>query len=94
MIWIKYNSKLGEITAEGHSSAAPIGQDIVCAAVSTAMDMIAVQLPWHRMELQQQEGFQRIRCRGVRARHIFSRGLSYLAAIAREYPDQVRVVRK
>lgn len=94
MIWIKYNSKLGELVAEGHSSAAPIGQDIVCAAVSTALDMIAMQLPWHRMELQQQDGFQRIRCRGRQAKRIFQRGLLLLEAIAGQYPDQIRVVRK
>ena len=94
MIWIKYDAKRGELVAEGHSSAAPIGQDIVCAAVSTAMDMITVMLPWHKMEMQQSDGYQVIRCKGGRARQGFSCGVSYLAAIAREYPDQVRVVRK
>ena len=94
MIWIRYNEKLGELVAEGHSSAAPVGQDIVCAAVSTTMDMIAVMLPWHKTELLQETGYQVIRCQGARARQVFGRGVSYLAAIASQYPDQIRVLRK
>lgn len=94
MIWIKYNRKRGELVAEGHSNAAPVGQDIVCAAVSTAMDMIAVMMPWHRMELRQSRGCQVIRAKGARARDVFERGVCMLEAIAGQYPDHVRVVRK
>lgn len=94
MIWIRYNRKLGELVAEGHSSCAPVGQDIVCAAVSTAMDMIAVMLPWYKMELLQRPGYQVIRAKGRQARAVFSRGMLLLEAIAAEYPDSIRVVRK
>lgn len=94
MIWIFYDREKGRLTAQGHSSAAPVGQDIVCAAVSAAMDMIVVMLPWDKVSLIQGDGYQEITCKGARGRKVFSRGVSYLAAIARKYPDQVQVKRK
>lgn len=93
MIVITYDRRRGTLTADGHSGAAPAGQDIVCAAVSTVMDLTAMMMPGRSLELECWTGFESLHARGIGCRRIFDRAVMYLETLAQIYPDNVKVVR-
>lgn len=91
----KQNSKIIEILAEGHAGYAKRGQDIVCAGVSALMDALGDALIEHseRSEVTETDGrsFLVVKEPTDTDRLIVDVFMAGLEAIARSYPEYVRV---
>ena len=79
----------------GHAGAAPLGEDVVCAAVSVLTQTLAMSLRVFELRgcrIRLRPGDARITCTvsGL-ADALFYQTILGLAQIARQYPEQVRL---
>lgn len=76
-----------EISAHGHAGYAPLGQDIVCAAVSSLLCTLAL---CDEVEAEQGEGTLRLSAEATEAVcYLFRAIAAGLAELAVQYPSHV-----
>lgn len=93
MIEIRIDEELGMIRAEGHAGYGKKGQDIICAAVSAVMDLMA-RAAMHKRDARvetEEDGAMAVWGFGFRYSCVLSAAREELEAIAEKYPDNVRV---
>ncbi|MBR6707750.1 MAG: ribosomal-processing cysteine protease Prp [Clostridia bacterium] len=93
MIEIRIDKDLGMIRAEGHAGHGKKGQDIVCAAVSAVMDMVA-RAAMHKKDARvetEEDGTMAVWGFGFRYSCVLSAAREELEAIAEKYPENVSV---
>lgn len=86
-------------TVQGHSGSAARGQDIVCAAVSSAVYLTAnslTEIMHKRVRIRQADGFLEVLvCDPGQDSETVLRGLElHLKSLSGEYPDYIRVIEK
>ncbi len=94
MIEIRIDEDLGMIRAEGHAGYGKQGEDIVCAAVSAVMDLMA-RAAMHKKDARvetEEDGTMAVWGFGFRYSCVLSAAKEELEAIAEKYPEHVRVV--
>lgn len=99
MIVIKcYDSIItGRITIQGHANYAPLGQDIVCASVSTLVQVMIAsieQMTQDKIEYSIQPGMVDIEFRDLseQAQFLISSFFIGVQMIADQYPNNVQIV--
>ena len=93
VIEIRIDKDLGMIRAEGHAGHGKKGQDIVCAAVSAVMDMVA-RAAMHKKDARvetEEDGTMAVWGFGFRYSCVLSAAREELEAIAEKYPENVSV---
>ena len=96
MIRAKFNIRKGSFTIEGHSGSAEAGQDIICAAVSSAAYMAVntiTEIIGENVEADVSDGYMKIVLSGNNeAASDILRGLElHISELADEYPDFIRI---
>lgn len=100
MIFVDFFAAQGALTgfsAHGHADAAPHGEDIVCAAVSSACLLTAntitevLHLP---AEAKMEDGFLQLQlCGDTAPAQVPLKGLKlHLSALAEQYPQSIQVL--
>ncbi len=97
MIRAKFNIRNGSFTIEGHSGSAESGQDIVCAAVSSAAYMTVntiTEILGEDVEASVTDGYMKIRlCGKNQAATDILRGLElHVSELAKDYPDFIKII--
>ncbi len=97
MIRAKFNIHKGSFTIEGHSGSAESGQDIVCAAVSSAAYMAVntiTEILGEDVEADVYDGYMKIRlCGSNDAAKDILRGLElHISELAKDYPDFIKII--
>lgn len=92
---IRHSKPFG-FTIKGHSGSAESGQDIVCAAVSSAAYMAVntvTEILGCDVDADVHDGYMKISLRGDSdaAKDIFSGLLLHLKELANDYPDFIRI---
>ena len=92
MIEIRIDEDLGMIRAEGHAGYGRKGEDIVCAAVSAVMDLMA-RAAMHKKDARvetEEDGTMAVWGFGFRYSCALSAAKEELEAIAEKYPENVK----
>ncbi len=97
MIRAKFNIRKDSFTIDGHSGSAESGQDIVCAAVSSAAYMAVntiTEILGEDVEADVRDGYMKIRLRGSnRAATDILRGLElHISELSKDYPDFIKII--
>ena len=97
MIRAKFNIRKGSFTIEGHSGSAESGQDIVCAAVSSAAYMAVntiTEILGEDVEADVDDGYMKIKlCGNSNAAKDILRGLKlHISELAKDYPDFIKII--
>ena len=97
MIRAKFNIRKGSFTIDGHSGSAESGQDIVCAAVSSAAYMTVntiTEILGEDVEADVSDGYMKIRlCSGNQAATDILRGLElHISELSKDYPDFIKII--
>ena len=84
------------LRAEGHAGAAACGQDVVCAAVSTAMEMLETNLLAFGCRCGGRRGaaLHEVDGKGYQAYKLMDATASFLRALAYQYPEYVSFTEK
>lgn len=97
VIWLRCvgDSRM-RMTASGHCGAARCGEDIVCAAVSTAMELLESNLLVFgcRYSGRRGTGLHEVEGRGYMAYKLMDTTASFLRALAGQYPENVNFEEK
>ena len=82
--------------AEGHAGAAACGQDVVCAAISTAMEMLETNLLAFGCRCGGRRGtaLHEVDGKGYQAYKLMDATASFLRALAYQYPEYVSFTEK
>ena len=94
MIRAEFNIRKGSFTIKGHSGSAESGQDIICAAVSSAAYMAVntiTEILGEKGEAKVKDGFLQFEASGKAARDIIMGLKLHLEGLSAEYPDYVTV---
>ena len=97
MIRAKFNIRKGSFTIDGHSGSAESGQDIVCAAVSSAAYMAVntiTEILGEDVEADVSDGYMKIKlCSGNQAATDILRGLElHVSELSKDYPDFIKII--
>ena len=97
MIRAKFNIRKDSFTIDGHSGSAESGQDIVCAAVSSAAYMAVntiTEILGEDVEADVSDGYMKIRlCSGNQAATDILRGLElHISELSKDYPDFIKII--
>ena len=97
MIRAKFNIRKGSFTIEGHSGSAEAGQDIICAAVSSAAYMAVntiTEILGEDVEADVSDGYMKIKlCSGNQAATDILRGLQlHIGELSKDYPDFIKII--
>lgn len=92
MITIRYEPDTGALRVTGHAGYAACGRDIVCAAVSGILYTLVANLPPGAVETWE-PGDLEVFCSGAEERAAAEFCLAGLEWIAKEYPQNVTVLR-
>ena len=97
MIRAKFDIRKGSFTIEGHSGSAESGQDIVCAAVSSAAYMTVntiTEILDEDVEASVSDGYMKIRlCGNSTAATDILRGLQlHIEELSKDYPDFIKII--
>ncbi len=97
MIRAKFNIRKGSFTIEGHSGSAESGQDIVCAAVSSAAYMAVntiTEILGEEVEASVRDGYMKITLGGKnQAATDILKGLKlHISELAKDYPDFIKII--
>ena len=97
MIRAKFNIRKDSFTIEGHSGSAESGQDIVCAAVSSAAYMAVntiTEILGEDVEADVSDGYMKIKlCSGNQAATDILRGLElHVSELSKDYPDFIKII--
>lgn len=84
------------LRARGHSGAGAYGQDIVCAAVSVAMELLDANLTVFgaRRGVWKESGVYELVGEGYTAYKLMSTTAAYLRALAYQYPENLNFTEK
>ena len=87
----------GKITIQGHANYAPLGQDIVCASVSTLVQVLIAsieQMTQDKIKYSIQPGMVDIEFRDLseQAQFLISSFFIGVGMIAEQYPNNVQIV--
>ena len=87
----------GKITIQGHANYAPLGQDIVCASVSTLVQVLIAsieQMTQDKIKYSIQPGMVDIEFRDLseQAQFLISSFFIGVQMIADQYPNNVQIV--
>ena len=96
MISAVFNIPQGKFTIQGHSGSAESGQDIICAAVSSAAYMAVntiTEILGQDVSADVRDGYMKISLSGNNdAASDILRGLElHISGLADEYPDFIRI---
>lgn len=97
VVWLR---RVGDsrmrMRAEGHAGAAACGQDVVCAAVSTAMEMLETNLLAFGCRCGGRRGaaLHEVDGKGYQAYKLMDATASFLRALAYQYPEYVSFTEK
>ncbi|MBR5498489.1 MAG: ribosomal-processing cysteine protease Prp [Clostridia bacterium] len=96
MISAVFNIPEGKFTIQGHSGSAESGQDIICAAVSSAAYMAVntiTEILGQKVSADVRDGYMKISLSGNNeAASDILRGLElHISELADEYPDFIRI---
>lgn len=97
VVWLR---RVGDarmrLCAEGHAGAGAYGEDIVCAAVSTAMEMLESNLLVFgcRRGGRKGPGLFAVDGEGYTAYKLMDATASFLRALAYQYPENLRFTEK
>lgn len=97
VVWLR---RVGDsrmrMRAEGHAGAAACGQDVVCAAVSTAMEMLETNLLAFGCRCGGRRGvaLHEVDGKGYQAYKLMDATASFLMALAYQYPEYVSFTEK
>ncbi len=97
MIRAKFNIRGGSFTIDGHSGSAESGQDIVCAAVSSAAYMAVntiTEILGEEVEASVRDGYMKITlCGKSQAATDILKGLKlHISELAKDYPDFIKII--
>ena len=97
MIRAKFNIRKGSFTIDGHSGSAESGQDIVCAAVSSAAYMAVntiTEILGEDVEADVNDGYMKIKlCGNNDAAKDILRGLElHISELSKDYPDFIKII--
>ena len=97
VVWLRSagDSRM-RMRAEGHAGAAACGQDVVCAAVSTAMEMLETNLLVFGCRCGGRKGaaLHEVDGQGYQAYKLMDATASFLRALAYQYPEYVSFTEK
>lgn len=97
VVWLR---RVGDsrmrMRAEGHAGAAACGQDVVCAAISTAMEMLETNLLAFGCRCGGRRGtaLHEVDGKGYQAYKLMDATASFLRALAYQYPEYVSFTEK
>ena len=97
VVWLR---RVGDsrmrMRAEGHAGAAACGQDVVCAAVSKAMEMLESNLLAFGCRCGGRRGaaLHEVDGKGYQAYKLMDATASFLRALAYQYPEYVSFTEK
>lgn len=97
VVWLR---RVGDsrmrMRAEGHAGAAACGQDVVCASVSTAMEMLETNLLAFGCRCGGRRGaaLHEVDGKGYQAYKLMDATASFLRALAYQYPEYVSFTEK
>ena len=96
MIHIAYNPDRGRLRLSGHAGSAPLGEDLVCAAVSALCATLAENLRVYdpKARVVMESGYARISSRDPDLRPLFDIIYRGLRQLARQYPDYIHTRRE
>ena len=97
MISIDFFAAQGALTgfsAHGHADTAPYGEDIVCAAVSSACLLTITEVLHLPAAAEMKDGFLQLRLSGDTApAQVLLQGLKlHLSALSEQYPQSIQVL--
>ena len=97
MIRAEFNIRKGSFTIKGHSGSAESGQDIICAAVSSAAYMAVntiTEILGEDVEADVSDGYMKIKlCSGNQAATDILRGLElHVSELSKDYPDFIKII--
>ena len=97
MIRAKFNIRKGSFTIKGHSGSAESGQDIICAAVSSAAYMAVntiTEILGEDVEADVDDGYMKITlCGNSNAAKDILRGLElHVKELSKDYPDFIKII--
>ena len=97
MIRAKFNIRKGSFTIEGHSGSAEAGQDIICAAVSSAAYMAVntiTEILGQDVDAGVSAGYMKITlCGESQAATDILRGLQlHIEELSKDYPDFIKII--
>ena len=97
MIRAKFNIRKGSFTIDGHSGSAEAGQDIICAAVSSAAYMAVntiTEILGEEVEADVNDGYMKISlCGNNNAAKDILRGLElHVTELSKDYPDFIKII--
>ena len=97
MIRAKFNIRKGSFTIEGHSGSAEAGQDIICAAVSSAAYMAVntiTEILGQDVEADVSDGYMKIVLSGRnQAATDILKGLKlHISELTKDYPDFIKII--
>ena len=97
MIRAEFNIRKGSFTIDGHSGSAEAGQDIVCAAVSSAAYMAVntvTEILGEEVKADVRDGYMKIAlCGESKAATDILRGLElHISELSKDYPDFIKII--
>ena len=97
MIRAEFNIRKGSFTIKGHSGSAESGQDIICAAVSSAAYMAVntiTEILGEEVDASVRDGYMKITlCSGNEAAKDILRGLElHVTELSKDYPDFIKII--
>ena len=97
MIRAKFNIRKGSFTIDGHSGSAEAGQDIICAAVSSAAYMAVntiTEILGQDVDAGVSDGYMKITlCGDSKAAKDILRGLElHVKELSKDYPDFIKII--
>ncbi len=97
MIRAEFDIRNGSFTIKGHSGSAESGQDIICAAVSSAAYMVVntiTEILGEEVEADVDDGYMKISlCGKSKAATDILRGLElHISELSKDYPDFIKII--
>ena len=97
MIRAEFNIRKGSFTIKGHSGSAEAGQDIICAAVSSAAYMAVntiTEILGVKVKADVRDGYMKIAlCGESQAATDILRGLElHISELSKDYPDFIKII--
>ena len=97
MIRAEFNIRKGSFTIKGHSGSAESGQDIICAAVSSAAYMAVntiTEILGVDVEASVRDGYMKATISGSnQAATDILRGLElHISELSKDYPDFIKII--
>ena len=97
MIRAKFNIRKGSFTIKGHSGSAESGQDIICAAVSSAAYMAVntiTEILGQDVDANVSDGYMKITLRGSNqtATDILKGLQLHIGELSKDYPDFIKII--